>query len=377
MNALRQLLGGFSEDELSRPDVQNALAQILQQDQMPQPNYDIPRVPDNTLRFENGPDAGRTVSLDFRQQPQQPMRVAQMGTDGIYSDAGQQSAPLQKDFSRPIEIAGKGKGYWSKDGGSAIIDTPNGPTQVRMGVDREASYLASKRAFEKQKGLQEMDQTDAQIAQTRAATEHTQEQTAASAAARNMREDPTSQAVLSKKFGKAEDGKRWTADGRLEPIPGNQKQTEANEVLQILDMAKPLVDKATGSTIGTMVDAGARMIGQTADGANEAAQLKTLEGALISKMPKMSGPQSDKDVLLYKQMAGQIGDSTIPATQKHAAMDMIRQLNEKYVSGGMQAPAPQAAPNAAVPPAAQRNMGQVYSTPKGPLRWMGNGWAKP
>jgi hypothetical protein len=44
----------------------------------------------------------------------------------------------------------------------------------------------------------------------------------------------------------------------------------------------------------------------------------------------MSGPQSDKDVLLYKQMAGQIGDPTLPAAQKKAAMDTILKLNSQY-----------------------------------------------
>jgi hypothetical protein len=58
--------------------------------------------------------------------------------------------------------------------------------------------------------------------------------------------------------------------------------------------------------------------------------LKALEGSLVSKMPKMSGPQSDKDVLLYKQMAGQIGDPTLPAKQKQAAMDTINEINSRY-----------------------------------------------
>ena len=62
------------------------------------------------------------------------------------------------------------------------------------------------------------------------------------------------------------------------------------------------------------------------------AKLKALEGALISKMPKMSGPQSDKDVLLYKQMAGQIGDSTIPAPTKRAAIETIKDIQKRYAS---------------------------------------------
>jgi len=58
--------------------------------------------------------------------------------------------------------------------------------------------------------------------------------------------------------------------------------------------------------------------------------MKVLGGALISKMPKMSGPQSDKDVELYKEMAGRIGDPTTPASQKAMAMKEIMRLQAYY-----------------------------------------------
>ena len=50
----------------------------------------------------------------------------------------------------------------------------------------------------------------------------------------------------------------------------------------------------------------------------------------------MSGPQSDKDVLLYKQMAGQIGDPTIPAATKKAALSTIREIQNR--AAGIVAP---------------------------------------
>jgi hypothetical protein len=152
------------------------------------------------------------------------------------------------------------------------------------------------------------------------------------------------QAPLVKKFGKAEAGTRWKADGTLEFIPGGSKDpksnagatakvTDAQDVLSLLDQAGPLVEKATGSYAGYGADQAARVVGQSTEGSRAAAQLKVLEGSLISKMPKMSGPQSDKDVLLYKQMAGQIGDPTIPKDQKVAAMQTIREINERHAGG--------------------------------------------
>ena len=157
------------------------------------------------------------------------------------------------------------------------------------------------------------------------------------------------QAAFTKQFGKAEAGTRWKADGTLEFIPGGSKDpknnagatakvTDAQDVLSLLDQALPLVEKSTGSYAGVGMDQAARVVGQSTEGSRAAAQLKVLEGSLISKMPKMSGPQSDKDVLLYKQMAGQIGDPTIPKDQKVAAMQTIREINERH-AGGNQKPA--------------------------------------
>lgn len=108
------------------------------------------------------------------------------------------------------------------------------------------------------------------------------------------------------------------------------KVADANDALSLLDMADELVGKATGSLGGAWVDKTAAAIGKSTEGAKAAAQLKAIEGMLVSKMPKMSGPQSDKDVLLYKQMAGQIGDETVPADQKRAAMSAIRKIQERY-----------------------------------------------
>lgn len=145
---------------------------------------------------------------------------------------------------------------------------------------------------------------------------------------------------------KAPSGYRWKPDGSLEPIPGgpqdlkagsqSAKQADAKDVLSLLDMAEPLIKKATGSYAGAGADMAANVFGFSTEGANAASQLQALEGMLVSKMPKMSGPQSDKDVLLYKQMAGQIGDPTVPASRKQAAMQTIRQINERYA--GNQSP---------------------------------------
>lgn len=150
--------------------------------------------------------------------------------------------------------------------------------------------------------------------------------------------------------GRIPPGYRWKSDGSMEAIPGGPaaskvtdqqtKLADAQTVLGLLDLAEPLLDQSTQGYVGMGVDMAARAMGKSTSGAEAASELRALEGALISKMPKMSGPQSDKDVLLYRQMAGQIGDPTLPAQTKRAAMRTIRNINQRYIdSTGTAAPA--------------------------------------
>lgn len=96
---------------------------------------------------------------------------------------------------------------------------------------------------------------------------------------------------------------------------------------EILESGKP-----TQSTVGTAIDAGGRLFGMTPDGAPEADQLRVLGGALIAKMPRMEGPQSNLDVQNYREMAGQVGDSTLPIERRLAALAEVERLYAKYAN---------------------------------------------
>ena len=86
----------------------------------------------------------------------------------------------------------------------------------------------------------------------------------------------------------------------------------------------------TESPIGAGYDYVASLVGATPAGASEADQLKVLGGALTSKMPRMEGPQSEYDVKLYQEMAGRIGDPTVPRERRIAALKQVRDLWAKY-----------------------------------------------
>ena len=137
--------------------------------------------------------------------------------------------------------------------------------------------------------------------------------------------------------------KEVSGNGPVTPImttvPG-KRESQAAGSLGIIGEAEKLIDKATGSYLGAAVDTGARAFGLSPASAQAAAQLRALEGALMMAQPRMEGPQSDKDVALYKQMAGQIGDATVPAGQKKAALEVVKKLHQRYA--GASTPQPQA-----------------------------------
>lgn len=112
-----------------------------------------------------------------------------------------------------------------------------------------------------------------------------------------------------------------------------QRSNDATAVMELTDEAAPLLEKAPGSYIGAALNQAGRAFGANSEATNAQAQLDVLAGSLIAKMPKMSGPQSDKDVALYKAMAGNLNDPTLPEEAKKAAMDTLRKINQKYATG--------------------------------------------
>jgi hypothetical protein len=121
-------------------------------------------------------------------------------------------------------------------------------------------------------------------------------------------------------------------------VASTKKAQSSKDVLAILDEAEPIISQATGSYGGYVADQAARVFGASTDGAKATAKLKALQAALMLKMPRMEGPQSNLDVQLYREAAGQIGDPTVPADTKLAAVASIRSLNEKYAGVAPSAP---------------------------------------
>lgn len=126
-------------------------------------------------------------------------------------------------------------------------------------------------------------------------------------------------------------------DGK--PVPGDstmKRESGARRVLSLLDQAEKLIPEATGSYAGAAADTAARVVGAAPGGAQAIAKLKALEGSLLAEMPRMEGPQSNADVVMYKQAAGELGDPTAPRANKMAAIQTIREIQSR--NAGVQAP---------------------------------------
>lgn len=123
----------------------------------------------------------------------------------------------------------------------------------------------------------------------------------------------------------------------------NEENQRISRLNAVLDEVGGVADKdgvrsggvladSTNSYIGRGVDHIFRAFGAATEGDIAAAKLGTLGGQLVALMPKMSGPQSDKDVEMYKQMAGKLDDPTLPYEVRKSALDAIDSLNKKYAN---------------------------------------------
>jgi hypothetical protein len=127
-------------------------------------------------------------------------------------------------------------------------------------------------------------------------------------------------------------GPKLTDAGKLENKRAFNMQGIGATIKEAEDLLTGASGQAlpTGSGIGAAYDTVAGVFGASPEGAKEAQSLKAIGGALVSKMPRMEGPQSDKDVALYKEMAGVVGDATIPRARRVAALEKVKDLWAKY-----------------------------------------------
>jgi hypothetical protein len=109
-----------------------------------------------------------------------------------------------------------------------------------------------------------------------------------------------------------------------------KNQYYANETYSLIKPLAEEIKKSTGSGIGTSVDKLASKFGVGTSGAQSIAKLDVLGYQLSSNVPRFEGSQSDADVRLYKQAAGDLANSEKPIAVRLAALQAITQVLAKY-----------------------------------------------
>jgi len=127
-----------------------------------------------------------------------------------------------------------------------------------------------------------------------------------------------------------------------------QRHADARKTLSDLDEVDRLLPEATGGAFGKAIDAAAASVNHSTDSAKASAQLDILAGRLTSAVPRMQGPQSDRDVELYQKQAGDLANRNLPVATRQAAARELRRLQLKYLDNpyGNGSPMPSSQPQA-------------------------------
>jgi hypothetical protein len=104
---------------------------------------------------------------------------------------------------------------------------------------------------------------------------------------------------------------------------------QARSLLPFVGQMKDLIDKGTGSGLGTIVDSVGNFFGYSTDGAKAIAAIAPLASKVLMTVERFEGPQSNKDVDAYKEAAGKLSDPKVPPDQKRAAFDTIIEIMKR------------------------------------------------
>ncbi|MGL4999526.1 MAG: hypothetical protein ACRC5T_11205 [Cetobacterium sp.] len=116
----------------------------------------------------------------------------------------------------------------------------------------------------------------------------------------------------------------------------NKKGKQATNTIDLVQEARDILPKATGSGIGALKEGGATFLGVGTEAGAADARLNVIAAGLTSNVPRMEGPQSDKDTEMYRKAAGDVGNKTIPINSRLAALDTIEDIQRKYLPQGSQ-----------------------------------------
>jgi hypothetical protein len=137
------------------------------------------------------------------------------------------------------------------------------------------------------------------------------------------------------------EGARATAKTQAETQAAAAKRArDSTEALNFLDEAEKLLQRSTGGRVGALGDASARLFNYTTEGAKAASQLDILAAKLVANVPRFEGPQSNIDVQMYMQAAGDLANRDKSTGERLAALQQMRRIANSYANTQPAATAP-------------------------------------
>jgi hypothetical protein len=91
-----------------------------------------------------------------------------------------------------------------------------------------------------------------------------------------------------------------------------------------------LLDTATGSSLGAMIDTTMQIVGYGTEGAIANARMKPIADLVLKLVPRFEGPQAIPDVQSYKEASGDMANPNLPTSVKRAAANEIIRLLKAY-----------------------------------------------
>ena len=262
VNRLRQLLaqGAISEADLAGLQINgtsgpNALARIMSPQEEFAAGGEQGALPMGSMRNEATgkvtyfkPGGGGFSDQPYGAmtqvaQPRAKVRVVGVG-DGQVTELGEEDMRAEPiDYTRGgIDIPGVGKGYYSRDGRFAYVDDgQGGRTKVILGYDAEASDRRTARSLQQRKLAAEADLSEQKAGLGRVMLAQAQGATATDAGPQAL-----SQKQLEEIHGKPDKGMRWTQDGKLEPLPGGEVESQSALGLKSMQTAVENIDALIG-----------------------------------------------------------------------------------------------------------------------------------
>lgn len=99
-------------------------------------------------------------------------------------------------------------------------------------------------------------------------------------------------------------------------------------VREVENIIRPggLLQQATGSGVGALRDTLGNFVGMSSRAAEAAKALPPITDLVLKMVPRFEGPQSERDVKVYENAAGDLSNPTIPNVQRLAAAREILRL---------------------------------------------------